>query len=195
MKGAFSRAGIPIYYSEGFNPHPKMVFSLPLSVGTASLCEFMDFYLTEKVDYSEICERLNKAFPADLRAIEAYSPSSRFCDIGWADYSIRLITPIADEELAGKIKALFDGDIIVSKTTKTGTREINIAPLSSLLSCEYKNGGIEILSRLSCGENSFINPKHIIEHISANIPNVLDGGDYTVCRENVWFADKITEFK
>ena len=52
--------------------------------------------------------------------------------------------------------------------------------------------GLALIHR---GENSFINPKHIIEHISANIPNVLDGGDYTVCRENVWFADKITEFK
>lgn len=195
MKSAFLRSKLPIWYTLGFNPHPKMVFSLPLSVGTASLCEFMDFYLTEKVDFGEICERLNKAFPADLRAIEAYSPSSRFCDIGWADYRIDLITPIASEELAVKIKALFEGDIIVSKTTKTGTREINIAPLSSLLSCEYKNGEIEIVSRLSCGENSFVNPKHIIEHISANIPSVLDGGDYTVCRENVWFADGLTEFK
>ena len=107
MKSAFLRSKLPIWYTLGFNPHPKMVFSLPLSVGTASLCEFMDFYLTEKVDFGEICERLNKAFPADLRAIEAYSPSSRFCDIGWADYRINLITPIASEELAEKIKDLF----------------------------------------------------------------------------------------
>jgi len=41
VKSAFLRSGLPIWYTQGFNPHPKTVFSLPLSVGTASLCEFI----------------------------------------------------------------------------------------------------------------------------------------------------------
>ena len=39
------RSGIPIRYTEGFNPHQKMVFALPLSVGSESECELLDIYI------------------------------------------------------------------------------------------------------------------------------------------------------
>ena len=39
MQRAFSRAGLELKYSEGFNPHPLISILLPLSVGTASVCE------------------------------------------------------------------------------------------------------------------------------------------------------------
>lgn len=42
MRTAINRAEIPVKYSEGFNPHPKMSFALTLSVGTESVCEFME---------------------------------------------------------------------------------------------------------------------------------------------------------
>lgn len=195
MKAAFLRAKLPIWYTMGFNPHPKMVFSLPLSVGTASLCEFMDFMLTERVPYGDIVARLNASFPAELRAIEAYEPSTRFCDIGWATYEIRIETPAASPELAEKIRALFDGEIIVSKTTKIGTFDLDIAPLCDILSCACDGGEIVIGVRLSCDEKSFVNPKHVIEHILKSYPTILDGGDYTVCRTNVFLPDKETEFR
>ena len=47
MRTAINRAEIPVKYSEGFNPHPKMSFALTLSVGTESVCEFMELKLTE----------------------------------------------------------------------------------------------------------------------------------------------------
>lgn len=195
MRSAFLRAKLPIWYTLGFNPHPKMVFSLPLSVGTASLCEFMDFMLTEKLPYDEIVSRLNAAFPAELRAIEAYEPTTRFCDAGFAEYEIRLEAPTATDDITGKIKALFSGPVVVRKTTKTGTKDIDISPLCDIVSCLFKNGETVITALLSCGENSFVNPKYIIEHITANIPDVLSGGDYTVCRTAVYMPDKKTEFR
>ncbi len=42
MRTAIVRAGIPVKYSQGFNPHPRMSFALQLSVGTQSKCEFME---------------------------------------------------------------------------------------------------------------------------------------------------------
>ena len=195
MRAAFLRAKLPIWYTMGFNPHPKMVFSLPLSVGTASYCEFMDFMLTERVPYDEIVARLNASFPRELRAIEAYEPTTKFCDIGWATYEIRLITSEASENLAKDILTLFGGEIVVSKTTKTGTHELDIAPLCDILSCTFDGDDIVITARLSCSEKTFVNPKHIIEHILASYPTLLDGGDHTVCRTNVYMPDKETEFR
>ena len=72
---------------------------------------------------------------------------------------------------------------------------VDISPLCDIVSCVYGNGETVITALLSCGENSFVNPKYIIEHITANIPDVLSGGDYTVCRTAVYMPDKKTEFR
>lgn len=195
MKSAFLRSKLPIWYTMGFNPHPKMVFSLPLSVGTASLCEFMDFYLTEKVDLDEVVSRLNASFPSDLRAIEAYEPTTRFCDIGFAEYEIRFITKLCAVDAAERIPSLFEGDIIVEKTGKAGTKQVNISPLTKIISSRADGDDVVVNVKLSCGENSFVNPKYIIDHIQANIQGILDGGDYMVCRTHVFGADGTTEFR
>ncbi|MBR6681766.1 MAG: TIGR03936 family radical SAM-associated protein, partial [Clostridia bacterium] len=42
MQTALRRAKVKMIYSEGFNPHMKITFALPLSIGTESLCEYMD---------------------------------------------------------------------------------------------------------------------------------------------------------
>ena len=39
MTRAIRRANLPLWYTEGFNPHPYMTFALPLSLGMESLCE------------------------------------------------------------------------------------------------------------------------------------------------------------
>ena len=54
MQRVFSRAGFELKYSEGFNPHPQISIALPLSVGTASECEIMDFRLREDVDLAAL---------------------------------------------------------------------------------------------------------------------------------------------
>ena len=52
LQRAIKRAGIPIRYSEGFNPHELISILLPLSVGTASLCQIADIRVREDVDTS-----------------------------------------------------------------------------------------------------------------------------------------------
>ncbi len=55
------RVGLPLYYSEGFRPLPKLTFGPALPVGTASLCEHVDVRLraAESPDLDNLCERLN----------------------------------------------------------------------------------------------------------------------------------------
>ena len=112
VKSAFLRSKLPIWYTQGFNPHPKTVFSVPLSVGTASLCEFMDFRITDEVSGKVICDTLNSVFPEGLRAIEAYEPKTKFCEIGWADYEIRI--EIADAaSKTGAVEAALKEPIVI----------------------------------------------------------------------------------
>ena len=57
------RVGLPLYYSEGFRPLPRLTFGPALPVGTASLCEHVDIRLraAEHPDLDNLCERLNDA--------------------------------------------------------------------------------------------------------------------------------------
>ena len=48
------RACIPVWYTQGFNPHIKLVFSTPLSVGSESLCEYLDIKLAREIPFEEI---------------------------------------------------------------------------------------------------------------------------------------------
>ena len=56
MKTVMIRAKIPIHYSEGFNPHPKMVFALPLSIGAESVCELLDIKIDLEMTSYEIIQ-------------------------------------------------------------------------------------------------------------------------------------------
>ena len=59
MNKIIVRANLPLWYTEGFNPKPKMVFAAPLSIGCESFCEFLDLRLTERIDPEVAKERLN----------------------------------------------------------------------------------------------------------------------------------------
>ena len=54
-----NRACLPVWYTKGFNPHIKLVFSTPLSVGTESICEYLDIRLDRDMSCEEIKERLH----------------------------------------------------------------------------------------------------------------------------------------
>lgn len=193
VKSAFIRSKLPIWYTQGFNPHPKTVFSLPLSVGTASLCEFMDFRLCEELAGETVCERLNAVFPEGLHAIAAYAPQTKFSEIGWADYEIRIEAAPMDVAEERVREALF-GPIPVEKTTKAGTHTVDIAPYVKLLAVRSVSEEIVLSVRLSCEEKTFVNPKYILEFLTEHIGFPSEKNDYSVCRTEVYFSDGETPF-
>ena len=67
MSRALKRAQIPLWYTEGFNPHPYMSFSLPLSLGVESLCESVDLRIIGDITNDEIKYRLNNVLPQDIK--------------------------------------------------------------------------------------------------------------------------------
>ena len=69
---AISRAKLRIWYTEGFNPHAYMSFSLPLSLGVESLCENVDIRLLDEVSNDEVMRRMNDALPTGIRVVDVY---------------------------------------------------------------------------------------------------------------------------
>jgi radical SAM-linked protein len=175
MKTVMIRAGIPIKYSEGFNPHPKMVFALPLSVGTESVTEYLDFKVTKPMTEKELSDRLNGAFPEEMRVIKAYEPTTKFTDIKYAEYVLE-----NDEDFS--VLPLEEESIVVMKKTKSGEKETDIKPLIK----SYKKEGNKLICVLSASPDSYLNPDYIAK--------LLGITDCTVVRTRVLLDDGETEF-
>ncbi len=74
------RTELPLSFSEGFNPHPKISFGPPLPVGVSSDSEYIDLLLNKRIPLADVASSLHGAFPSDLyckevRYIPLDSPS------------------------------------------------------------------------------------------------------------------------
>ncbi|MSQ33103.1 MAG: DUF2344 domain-containing protein [Dehalococcoidia bacterium] len=70
---AFRRSGLPLAYSAGFSPHPRLSMAAPLPVGVTSECELMDAVLERPVaPPTLIVQSLNRALPPGLEVSDAW---------------------------------------------------------------------------------------------------------------------------
>lgn len=69
FKRTFKKCGIDMAYSKGFNPHPKMGFAQPLSLGYTSSCEYLELETKEHYEPKEIMERIVKYMPEGVELL------------------------------------------------------------------------------------------------------------------------------
>jgi len=121
---AFRRAGIPIAYSHGFNPHPKIGFGSVLPVGTISKAEFVDVDLEEYMEASEFASRVNAELPAGLEILEVQEVSLKerplMGQVSLASYIVRI--PEIEGDPASKIESIMDMDHIWIEKAKSNKR-------------------------------------------------------------------------
>ena len=195
MTKVVTRAKLPLYYTEGFNPKPKMTFAAPLSIGTESLCEYMDIRLIKRADENEVLESLNRNLTEEMAAVSAYYPESKLTSLKWIDYKILINTNSQSERLAESInEALNKSEILIERKNKRGEEvSVDIAPLIHKAQCEYKEGRIEIRATLSAAQDSFLNPERIITLLESEC-KILSGESlleehYSIMRERAYFDD------
>ena len=128
MQRGFARAGFALKYSEGFNPHPLISILLPLSVGTASVCELMDFRLREETEPAVIPEKLTAVLPEGIRILEAYIPERKSAELKWLDVE-GLLEYDREKPSPEALKAFYmQPEIIIEKKTKRGLGQSDIQP-------------------------------------------------------------------
>ena len=197
MHKVIVRADLPLWYTEGFNPKPKMIFAAPLSIGTESLTEFLDLRLTGRMDPREVMVRLNRNMVSDMQIYDAYYPDSKLTDLQWISYRIKLRLLDCTDGTVEKISSFFASDVIeVAKKSGEGTT--NIKPLIKSLDVTKKEGYIEIYTLLSANPSAFLNPEYLVKAIKDYL-GVLKEEDllsesYSIMRENAYFAD-MSEFR
>ncbi len=194
------RSGIPVWYTKGFNPHMKLVFSSPLSIGTESVCEYLDLSMQGDISCEEIKERLNAELTDELYITDAYIPTTKFADIAWADYTCEILTNGASEELAKKTeKLLTTSPVYMTKNTKAGEKEIDIVEFINNIKVSFVSESkiIKIKARLSATSTQFLNPEMLISAMKREL-GIMAGDPtaewYTVMREDLLKAD-MTSFR
>ena len=159
------RAGIPMWYTKGFNPHAKLVFGVPLSVGTESVCEMADLKIERKIGLNDIKNQLNEQLTDEMYVLEAYYPDTKFSDIAYADYTITLRSPAITEASCEEIKKLFSSPIMMTKKSKSGEKEVDITAFIKKIETSATNGEIVISTILSAGSTENLNPEYLVTAI------------------------------
>ena len=207
MAKVLVRAKAPLWYSKGFNPHPKLIFALPLSVGAQSECEYLDVRVERAIPPLELMEHINYELTEELRFLDAYYAQTKLEDIYWAEYDFDILTGGADENLARQVENLLCGEQVIilkkakDKYKKIFFKEIDIAPYIRDVSVRFENGFIKINAKLSASINQthpHINPENIVTMLRDNL-GILSGDitkeHYDIMRTRIYFEDGKTDFR
>ncbi|MGH3368437.1 MAG: TIGR03936 family radical SAM-associated protein [Nocardioidaceae bacterium] len=121
---AVFRARIPMAYSSGFNPHPRISYAGAAPTGSASEAEYLEIALAEVVEPADVHAALDAALPDGLDVLEVVvsrggSLSDRLEGSQWR-LTLPGVDPRATAEAVGQF--LSAGEVLVSRMTKKGLR-------------------------------------------------------------------------
>ena len=186
------RSDIPMWYTQGFNPHAKLVFGLPLSIGTQSVCEMADLRIDRKISLEDIKDQLNEQLTDEMQVLEAYYPTAKFNDIAYADYTITIKSESITKDTDVAATALFAAPIIMTKKSKSGEKEVDITSFIKEIEFSSIDGELTVRAILAAGATENLNPEYVVTALKT-----LDFGEcpvYSIMRTRVY--DKhLIEFK
>lgn len=161
MTLALNRSKIPIWHTEGFNPHPFLTFALPLSLGFNGENETMDIRLEdESFDLAEIPDKLNASLPEGIRAFKAAEAKMKPSLIAKASYELRIgAFEQSVNVLYDDFNELLSADsIITSKKTKKGVKDIDLKPYLDDYLLNIDGEEVVFSLTLPVGSTTNINP-------------------------------------
>ena len=139
---AIFRARVPMAYSSGFNPHPRISYAGAAPTGSASEAEYLEIGLAEVVDPAAIHAVLDEALPDGLDLVEVVvSPGGPFAELLEASHWVVDVAG-AFEAAQGAVTAFLATESVpVSRMTKKGLREFDCrAAVVSLAAVESPTG-------------------------------------------------------
>jgi len=149
---ALGRSGLPLWHTEGFNPHLYITFALPLPLGCEAERESFDVRLKHDMDSADVLSSINKCLPPGFQALSVATPVNKPVAIEWAEYEIHLRYESRAEKAMQEMQAFAELPAIeVTKRTKKGESLIDIKPHMKLLDASSDDGTLYIKLRLAAG--------------------------------------------
>ncbi len=169
MIRAVRRAGIPIWYTEGFNRHPYLTFAAPLSLGYEGERELMELRLNEEMSDEEVTARMNRVMPEGLQIVETFEAVLKIAQLQKAAYRLTIDCPT--EMVEGLLQ---QPEILVEKKTKKKTIKVmDIRPAFANAVVKPLETGCEMMVILPCGSEGNINPQlflNALGNVNGQIP-------------------------
>ncbi len=113
---AARRADLPLAYSQGFHPQPKMNMAAALPLGFSSRCEVMDIKLEQDISLHDLPTRLNRTLPSGIQVVDVSQVDERApalqTQVLSAEYEITLTEPVDRSELERKIESVIESKAI-----------------------------------------------------------------------------------
>ncbi len=171
LQKAIKRAGLPVSFSKGFNPHQLTSFALPLSTGMEAENEYFEIEFDTKQDCAKLIDSMNAVLPEGIRitaaSITEAGEKTAAALLYGAVYSV---TAPYDEKLAGALDGIIDAiiaskKIIVNKRTKDGTKEIEMREKIYELKNISSENETKLSMSIAAGSSQSIKPETICEYI------------------------------
>lgn len=200
FKRSFKRAGIRLAYSQGFNPHPKMGFAQPLSLGYEGLDEYIEFETVE--DYKdktgeEILQALRDIMPEGLELVSIKEAPELKKTLAAqtiaADYVI--LIPISEEfdgradELLNKYMSKPEIITLKKQKKKKDLVPVNIKPKIRDLTFMSDEGVLHIDSTLDSGSESNLSPELLITTVCETLGIDTPRSEIQVTRTKIHFKE------
>lgn len=178
---AIRRAGLPLAYTRGFTPRPRLQVAAPLPLGFASEAEWLDLWLERPVEPERIVQALTATLPEGLtiRSIETVPPGapSLPSQVVAAEYAVTVETAVPAEEIQRRIEDLLAAETLPRE--RRG-RPYDLRPLILDLSLEESRAGEIVLTMcLSARAGATGRPEEVLDALG------LADGFFRVTRQRI----------
>jgi radical SAM-linked protein len=150
------RAHLPVAYSQGYHPQPRLNQACPLPLGMTSRHEMVDFWLTEELPADQVRQMLFKGVPpgielADVGIVDLSLPSLQ-TQVKSSEYMVELLDPISPQELQDRISNLL-GTASIIRTRRD--KAYDLRPLvEELEMSESDEGSLRLRMLLAAREGA-----------------------------------------
>lgn len=161
MTRAFRRTDIPLWYTEGFNPHPHLVFGLSLPLGVEALREPLDIRLNDdNYPMERVIEQLNSVMVPGMRFLEIKEPVFKPTEIYKGEYSVYIPCDGDAKELCDRIADTVKNQTITfeKKTKKKEIKTVNVSEHITDFNFDYTDSAVKLRFKLPAGNDLTINP-------------------------------------
>ena len=163
---ALNRTGLPIAWTQGFNPHPILSFGSALALGWTSEYEILDVKLSAPMGRKRTEDAMRAALPVDLPVLEVRMVDDRhpapMAMVRASDYEITLSGETAAATLDAAEEFLRRESVMAVRKTKSGEREVDIRPMALSL----KREGDVLSARLMLTEKDTLKPDLLVRALA-----------------------------
>lgn len=168
MTRAVRRADIPLWYTEGFNPHPYLNFLQPMPLGVEGLNEPLDIRIEGEISDKEIMDNLNAVLPVGIKVTKVTEPYMKSNDLAFAEYEIYFEK---EENLVADLdRAMQSGELVCEKMGKVNGRkrvkEVNVSENIRKYSLSENDESVIMNVILPGGNTKNVNPMNLLDAVN-----------------------------